>query len=216
MDTGVVDDPPVRIFVMGGGSGKKIYDVLGLNGRIDHGGRWRSERQWPLAAARETAFYLHPGGALAPRKPESAAGASTFRFDPQNPVPTVGGSISVGFEFMPPGGFDQRARFALAAGDSLPLGSRADVLVFVSEPLAEPLEVTGAATVKLWVSSTARDTDFTAKLIDLYPPSVDYPDGFALNLTDSIIRMRFRDSWTDPAPMTPGEVYEATIPLATR
>jgi hypothetical protein len=128
-------------------------------------------------------------------------------------VPTVGGSISVGFEFMPPGGFDQRARFALAAGDSLPLGSRPDVLVFVSDALTEPLEVTGSATIKLWVSSTARDTDFTAKLIDLYPPSADYPDGYALNLTDSIIRMRFRDSWTNPAPMTPGEVYETSIPF---
>jgi putative CocE/NonD family hydrolase len=72
--------------------------------------------------------------------------------------------------------------------------------------------VTGAATVKLWVSSTARDTDFTAKLIDLYPPSADYPDGYALNLTDSIIRMRFRESWTNPTPITPGEVYEASIP----
>jgi putative CocE/NonD family hydrolase len=212
MDAGVADEPPVKIFVMGGGSGKKTYDVLGLNARIDHGGRWRSERQWPIAAARETAFYLHPGGALAPRKPETAASASTLRFDPQNPVPTVGGSISVGFEFMPSGGYDQRARFPLAAGDSLPLGSRPDVLVFVSEPLSEPLEVTGAATVKLWVSSTARDTDFTAKLIDLYPPSVDYPDGYALNLTDSIIRMRFRESWTNPTPITPGEVYEGSIP----
>jgi uncharacterized protein len=127
-------------------------------------------------------------------------------------VPTVGGSISVGFEFMPSGGYDQRARFPMAGGDSLPLGSRPDVLVFVTEPLSEPLEVTGAATVKLWVSSTARDTDFTAKLIDVYPPSADYPDGYALNLTDSIIRMRFRESWTNPTPITPGEVYEASIP----
>jgi putative CocE/NonD family hydrolase len=213
LDTGVADEPPARIFVMGGGSGRKVYDVLGLNARIDHGGRWRHESQWPPAAARETAFHLHPGGALAPGKPEAAAGASTLRFDPQNPVPTVGGSISVGFEFMPPGGFDQRARFAMAAGDSLPLASRPDVLVFMSEPLAEPLEVTGAATLRLWVSSTARDTDFTAKLIDLYPPSADYPDGFALNLTDSIIRMRFRESWSTPALMTPGEVYEASIPF---
>jgi putative CocE/NonD family hydrolase len=213
MDTGVADEPPVKIFVMGGGGGKKTYDVLGLNGRIDHGGRWRSESQWPLAAAREVPFYLNGCGALSPGKPGAISSSSILRFDPQNPVPTVGGSISVGFEFMPPGGFDQRARFALAAGDSLPLGSRPDVLVFVSEPLAEPLEVTGSATVKLWVSSTARDTDFTAKLIDLYPPSADYPDGYALNLTDSIIRMRFRDSWTNPAPMTPGEVYETSIPF---
>jgi uncharacterized protein len=213
MDTGVADEPPVRIFVMGGGSGRKVYDVLGLNGRLDHGGRWRYEQNWPMSAARDTAFYLHPGGVLAPRKPESSEGASTLRFDPQDPVPTVGGSISVGFEFMPSGGYDQRARFPLAAGDSLPLASRPDVLTFVSEPLDAPIEVTGAATVRLWVSSSARDTDFTAKLIDVYPPSPDYPDGYALNLTDSIIRMRFRESWTDPAPIMPGEVYEVAIPF---
>jgi uncharacterized protein len=163
---------------------------------------------------REISYYLHLDGGLAPRKPDIDSGSSTLRFDPQDPVPTVGGCISVGFEFMPPGGFDQRARFhLLAAGDSLPLSSRQDVLTFVSEPLDEPLEVTGSPTVKLCVSSTARDTDFTAKLIDLYPPSIDYPDGYALNLTDSIIRMRFRDSWSSPTPMTQGEVYQATIPL---
>ena len=213
MDTGVADEPPVRIFVMGGGSGRKVYDVLGLNPRIDHGGRWRSEEAWPIARARDAAFYLHPGGALAADKPETAESASTLRFDPQNPVPTVGGNISVGFEFMPSGGYDQRARFPLAAGDALPLASRPDVLMFVSEPLREAIEVTGAPIVKLWVSSTARDTDLTAKLIDLYPPSADYPDGYALNVGDSIIRMRFRESWTDPAPIVPGEVYEVTFSL---
>jgi len=213
LDTGVAGEPPVRIFVMGGGSGKKLYDVLGLNGRLHHGGQWRSESQWPRAGTHEAPWYLHPGGRFSPRKPEMNSATSTFRFDPQNPVPTVGGNISVGFEFMPSGGFDQRARFPLAAGDSLPLGSRPDVLVFASEPLEEPMEVTGAATVKLWVSSSARDTDFTAKLIDLYPPSADYPDGYALNLTDSIIRMRFRDSWTHPEPMTPGEIYQVTFTL---
>ena len=147
--------------------------------------------------ARETAFYLHPGAAGA-----AQARGRRWRLDPAFRPAESGTddwrSISVGFEFMPPGGFDQRARFPLAAGDSLPIGSRPDAPVFVTEPLGEPLEVTGAATVKLWMSSTARDTDFTAKLIDLYPPSADYPDGYALNLTDSIFRMRFRDSWTNP------------------
>lgn len=214
MATGIMDEPPVRIFVMGGGSGRKTYDVLGLNGRMDHGGRWRAESQWPPTGARDAAWYLHAGGVLSPRKPETDSAFTTFRFDPQNPVPTVGGCISVGFEFMPAGGFDQRARSGtLAADDTLPLASRPDVLIFVSEPLAVPVEVTGSATVNLWVSSSARDTDFTAKLIDLYPPSVDYPDGYALNLTDSIIRMRFRQSWTRPALMTAGEVYQARFTL---
>jgi uncharacterized protein len=211
IDTGVAGEPPVRIFVMGGGSGKKGHDVVGLNGRLDHGGRWRHENQWPPAGVRETPWFLCSGGRLSPRKPEANSGSSTFRFDPQNPVPTVGGNISVGFEYMPGGAFDQRSRFPFAAGDSLPLASRPDVLVFVSEPLEEPMEVTGSATINLWVSSSARDTDFTVKLIDLYPPSADYPDGFALNLTDSILRMRFRNSWTNPELMKPGEITRSVF-----
>jgi uncharacterized protein len=99
--------------------------------------------------------------------------------------------------------------------DSLPLSSCPDLPAFISESLSEQLEVTGSARVKLWVSSTARDADFTAKLIDLYPPSADYPDGYALNLTDAIIRMLFRESWTNPTAITPAEVYEvATYPIA--
>jgi putative CocE/NonD family hydrolase len=140
--------------------------------------------------------------------------STTYRFDPRDPVPTVGGNISVGFEFMPAGGYDQRTRVgAFASSESLPLAARSDVLVFESEPLARDLEVTGPITARLWVSSSALDTDFTAKLIDLYPPSVDYPDGYALNLTDSIIRARFRNSFEKPELMRPAEVYELSFPL---
>ncbi|TMA57964.1 MAG: CocE/NonD family hydrolase, partial [Deltaproteobacteria bacterium] len=138
----------------------------------------------------------------------------TYRFDPRDPVPTVGGCISVGFEFMPPGGFDQRTRTgAFGMKDSLPLAARQDVLVFATPPLERDLEVTGPLTVTLWASSSARDTDFTAKLIDVYPPSADYPEGYALNLSDSIIRARYRNSWTTPALLTPGEIYPFTLTL---
>src|SRR6185437_2934509 len=84
-------------------------------------------------------------------------------------------------------------------------------LVFQTPPLTDDVEVTGAISAKLWISSDGPDTDFTIKLIDLYPPSEDYPDGFALNLTDGILRCRYRDSFERPSPMTPGQVYAIEV-----
>jgi putative CocE/NonD family hydrolase len=116
---------------------------------------------------------------------------------------------------MGAGGFDQResSEFYGSTQPYLPLASRPDVLVFQTEPLAENVEVTGPLTVELWVSSTARDTDFTAKLLDVYPPSPDYPEGYALNLTDGILRAKFRESWEETTLMEPGEVYRVTVQL---
>src|SRR5262245_66358549 len=91
----------------------------------------------------------------------------------------------------------------------MPLSQRRDVLVFQTQPLADDLEVTGPITVNLYVSSTALDTDFTAKLIDVYPPNPDYPLGFDLNIGDSIVRMRYRDSLDQQRLMTPVQVYKA-------
>ena len=93
------------------------------------------------------------------------------------------------------------------------LSSRADVLVFQTDPLAEDVEVTGPLSVNLWISSTAVDTDFTAKLIDVYPSSEDYPCGYHMNLVDSIIRARYRNGWEKPEMMEPGKVYSVTIDL---
>jgi uncharacterized protein len=87
------------------------------------------------------------------------------------------------------------------------------VLVFATPPLDRDLEVTGPVTVRLWIASDCLDTDFTAKLIDVYPPNEDYPEGFAMNLTEGILRVRYRDSWEGPGPMVPGEVYAITIEL---
>jgi uncharacterized protein len=87
------------------------------------------------------------------------------------------------------------------------------VLVFATPPLAGDLEVTGPVTVRLWIASDCPDTDFTAKLIDVYPPNQDYPEGFAMNLTEGILRVRYRDSWERPSPMVPGEIYAITIEL---
>jgi hypothetical protein len=95
----------------------------------------------------------------------------------------------------------------------IPLSARNDVLVFQTDPLEHDIEVTGEIQVKLWASSSARDTDFTAKLIDVYPASPDFPGGFDLNLADGILRARFRDSLAEQELMQPGSVYPMTIKL---
>jgi putative CocE/NonD family hydrolase len=207
LETG--EDAPVSIFVMGGGSGQRNAE-----GRLVHGGQWRVEHEWPLARARATAYYLHESGLLSTNPPQDAASWTTYRFDPAWPVPTIGGNISVGYEIMPGGGFDQRCRPGVfGCSDHLPLAQRSDVLVFETEPLDQAVEVTGAIEVRLWISSSAVDTDFTAKLLDVYPPNPDYPDGYALNLVDSIQRARYRDSVTEPALLQPGEACELRIQL---
>src|SRR5512138_2788448 len=112
---------------------------------------------------------------------------------------------------MQRGAQDQRCRpdFWLCQ-DSLPLSARADVLVFQTAPLERDIEVTGRLIVKLWGSSDGPDTDFTAKLIDVYPPNRDYPGGVDLNVADSIVRARYRDSLAKAVFMKAGEVYEFT------
>jgi putative CocE/NonD family hydrolase len=207
---GVDDDSPVLLYVMGTGD-----DRRSTGGRLTHGGFWRAEREWPIARARPTTFYLASGGSLARSTPESQGTHTTYTFDPNHPVPTVGGNISSNQGLMTSGGYDQRPRDDThAASNRLPLSERRDVLVFRTEPLEKDLEVTGTTVVKLWVSSTAPDTDFTAKLIDEIPPNADYPLGFDLNLGDSIIRARYREGLDHQAPpLEPGEIAEINIPL---
>ncbi|MEZ5419179.1 MAG: CocE/NonD family hydrolase [Vicinamibacterales bacterium] len=168
---------PVRIFLMGAN-------------------RWRDEQEWPLARARPTAYYLHSAtgaqglagdGRLAPAAP-AAQPADTFTYDPARPVPT--------------GRFGAYSRMPV---DRREIQARDDVLVYTSEPLTAPLEVTGPVRATLWVTSSAADTDFTAAVSDVLP------DGTARALTDGILRMRYRDSRTTPAPITPGTPYEITI-----
>jgi len=116
--------------------------------------------------------------------------------------------------FVPYGAQDQRERLdAFGCRATLPLSSRPDVLVFQTQPLTADAEVTGLATVTLWGSSSAVDTDFTAKLIDVHPPNEDYPDGYAMNLVDGVIRAHYRNGFEKSELMTPGEVYEFTIEL---
>lgn len=203
----------VRIFVMGTGDGRKDDQ-----GRLHHGGYWRNESEWPLARAVPTKHFFAHQGRLTTDPPQpaetSVAAQTSLLFDPHNPVPTIGGNISSGNDIMLQGAWDQRGGpHVWNWQEPIPLSARNDVLVFQSEPLLEDLEVTGEIEVKLWVSSTAVDTDFTAKLIDVYPPNADFPAGFDLNLGDGIVRARFRDSLKKEKRMEPGQIYPITVKL---
>jgi putative CocE/NonD family hydrolase len=205
---GVDVEPAVRLFVMGGGSGRRTAD-----GRLDHGGRWRNEAAWPIARARPTPYYLRAGGGLSTLAPDGAAGPLSYRYDPASPVPTIGGTVTSGQPIMVGGAFDQREaqEFFGSRPPYLPLARRADVLVFETATLGADLEVTGPIEAHLWVSSDCPDTDFTLKLLDVHPANADYTDGYAMNLTDGILRCRYRDSWEHPSPMVPGRIYRIRI-----
>jgi len=213
IDNGVDREPPVRIFVMGGGDAHKTPE-----GRLFVGGHWRTENEWPVARAVSTPYYLHADGSLSTVKPASgeagAAEPTHYLFDPHHPVPTMGGNISSEGVLMDRGAMDQRCRkdFWLC-DDERPLSARNDVLVFQTAPLTEDVEVTGRLIVKLWASSSAPDTDFTAKLVDVYPPNHDFPGGVDLNVEDGILRARYRDSLAHATLMKPGEVYAFTIEM---
>ena len=200
---------PVKIFVMGGGSGRKNAE-----GRLEHGGRWRDEQDWPLPRTQPTKLHLHPQGALLAQMQAQEDCWLGYDFDPADPVPTIGGATASGAPVMEAGSFDQRTMPTLfgARPPYGPLAQRQDVLVFETAPLARAVEVTGQVVAHLWVSSSARDTDFTIKLLDVYPPSADYPDGCAINLAHGILRMRFRDSYEHAAPMEAHVVYPIQIP----
>src|SRR5262249_54965823 len=161
------------------------------DGRLDHGGHWRTADSWPPEAAESLILELGRAGTLArPRdRTHTAEEFIEYDFDPRDPVPTLGGQITSGEPVMSGGAVHQFPHecFFGAAEPHLPLDSRPDVLVFQTPLLTEDLAIAGPISVRLTVSSTARDTDFTIKLIDVHPPSEDYPQGFAMNLTDGIL-----------------------------
>jgi putative CocE/NonD family hydrolase len=133
--------------------------------------------------------------------------ALSYDHDPRDPVPTIGGALTSGEPIFTGGAFDQveaEGVFGCTA-PGMPLSARRDVLSFETPPLAEDTAVVGPVTVRLRVSTDAPDTDFTAKLIDVYPPSADYPRGYAMNLTDGIFRVRYRRGFDAPAPVAPDE-----------
>jgi hypothetical protein len=205
---GVEQEPAVRLFVMGGGSGRK-----NPAGRLDHGGAWRAEADWPLPGTRWEPWYLHADGSLNASPPEAESAWREYRHDPANPVPTIGGTVTSGQPVMVGGAYDQREapQFFGSTRPGRALADREDVLVFQTPPLEAEVELTGPLVANLWISSDCPDTDFTAKLVDVYPPSQDYPRGYAMNLTDGILRVRYRDSWERPALMQPGQVYQVKV-----
>ena len=209
VDNGILRGPEVHIFVMGGGDGGRDEA-----GRLRHGGSWRAAACWPPAAARALTFHLHSDLSLETEPPAENAPSRSFVFDPLDPVPTVGGGVQNGMfpALIQGGAYDQRGRDELwACCDTEPLASRRDVLVFQTERLESPLEVTGPIVVRLFVSSTAPDTDFTAKLVDVHPPSESWPNGFAMNLTDSVVRCRYRAGFDREVFLRQGEIVEVMI-----
>jgi putative CocE/NonD family hydrolase len=196
IQNGIDRDAPIRIYVMGAD-------------------KWRDEREWPLARARYTPFYLASGaqadlvradGRLrrtphAPReglrhaeRDEYGTQPERFTYDPENPVYTLGGQISTHADIWGPR--DRRVR-----------QERDDVLVYSTEPLDKDLEVTGPVELKLFAASTAVDTDFTATLTDVYP------DGRAIHICEGIRGVTFRESLEHPTPIEPGKIYPLSISL---
>ena len=153
---------------------------------------WRYENEWPLARTQYTEYYFDSegtanmleGDGILSSEPPVGGETDSFTYDPADPVLTVG-----------------------ADADQSAAETREDVLVFTSEPLTHPLEVTGPLTVSLFASSTARDTDFTAKLVDVHP------DGFAQRIQEGIIRARYRESLEREQLLERGEIYQYTIDL---
>lgn len=177
------------------------YFTMGSN-------QWHSSDTWPPAGAQPMTLYLSSAGKantlngdgkLAPAVPGADA-PDAFTYDPMNPVPSYGGNVCCTGNAVTGGAFDQRK-----------MEERPDILVYTSEPLKEGIEASGPIGVTLYVSSDAKDTDFTVKVIDVYP------DGTAYNLDETIQRMRYRNGYDKPlAWMAPGSVYKVALqPMTT-
>ncbi|QKR99814.1 CocE/NonD family hydrolase [Sphingomonas sp. CL5.1] len=168
------------------------YYLMGAN-------RWMASEQWPPAGVTMRRLYLRSGGhangldgdgRLDAAAPPAGEAADRYRYDPMNPVPTRGGADCCNGGLVQPGVFDQR-----------PVEARGDVLVYTSDPLDRPVNVVGFVDAVLKVSSSAKDTDFAVKLVDVAP------DGTAWIIADTILRARYRDGFDQPAPMEPGRTY---------
>ena len=166
--------------------------------------KWRDETSWPLERLKETRYYLNSDGKAngvvgdgsLSTTAASREAADSYIYDPANPVPTVGGPLCCDTQHLEAGPRDQKD-----------VEKRQDVLIYSTPPLDEDVEVTGPVTLDLFAKSSAVDTDFTGKLVDVGP------DGFARNLTEGILRARYRESMTEAKPIVPGRVYEYKIDL---
>jgi putative CocE/NonD family hydrolase len=186
-DDGIIAEPRVKVFVMGAN-------------------RWRESAEWPIPGTEYTPWYFGSGGNANSMlgdgtvAPEQSPGAATdgFTYDPMHPVPTIGGAVCC---------LEEASPVSMGPRDQRPVEYRQDVLCYTSEPMTEPLEVTGPVKAVVYVASSAVDTDFTAKLVDVRP------DGYAMNVAQGIQRARYRDGARDPELMEPGEVYRIEIDM---
>ena len=203
-------EPPVRLFVMGGGTGRR-----NAQGRLDHGGHWISSNDWPLPGTHFTPYHLHNDGTLQPAAQPPNATPLTYDFNPENPVPTIGGNHSSLDPIAHPGSWDQTAAqpFFGCTPPYLPLAARPDILVFQTEPLATETTIAGPIELDLHVATNAPDTDFTAKLIDVHPPTADYPHGYAMLLADSIVRLRYIEDPATPHFRQPGDIVRIRLTI---
>jgi uncharacterized protein len=182
---GLAGEKPVKIFVMGRNE-------------------WREEDDWPLARAKETRYYLHSAGTANGSDGDGSLSTSApgeekpdqYVYDPAAAVPTIGGPLCCGA--LPTG---------IGPEDQRPAEARHDVLVYQTPAFAKDTEVTGPVSLDLYVSTSAVDTDFTGKLVDVWP------NGFAQNLTEGILRLRYRDSEEKPQLASPGETYQIRLDL---
>ncbi|MCL4853782.1 MAG: CocE/NonD family hydrolase, partial [Bryobacteraceae bacterium] len=179
--TGVMDRPAVRYYLMG--------DVDDPDAP---GNRWIEADEFP-PKSEPTRYYVHSDHTLSTEAPSAESGSLQYQYDPKDPVPTVG---RIHARLPVNGPYDQR-----------PVESRADVLIFTTPPLAEPLEIVGQVVAKLWASSDRKDTDFTVKLTDVYP------DGRSMIFLDGIVRGRYRNGFQEEEFLEPGKVVELDIDL---
>jgi uncharacterized protein len=165
---------------------------------------WRDEEDWPLARAKAAKYFLHSAGkangsagdGVLNTQTPAAEAKDSFLYDPANPVPTIGGQLCCDATHLAPGPRDQR-----------PVEERSDVLIYTTPAFTAATEVTGPISLDLFASTSAKDTDFTAKLVDVWP------DGFAQNLTEGILRLRYRESREKPDFAKPGEIYHLVLDM---
>ncbi|XVQ06362.1 CocE/NonD family hydrolase [Spirillospora sp. CA-255316] len=229
IDNGADEEPAVRYFVMGGGGGARNG-----SGRLVHGGSWRTAAAWP--SHEPVPYFLHTGGLLSPEPPAGTDASSVLRYDPADPLPTIAGNVSSLHELLPwpdrglakpapdtlkrslviQGAADQVTRPDMHQDPPYgrPLSDREDVLAFATAPLTAPVEVTGTVTARLLLSTDVPDTDLFVMLLDLYPASEEWPDGYRLNIADGLLRVRYRHGLDKPTLLEPGEIAEAVVTIA--
>jgi putative CocE/NonD family hydrolase len=183
IDNGILDEPPVEIYVMGADT-------------------WRLEKEWPLARTAYTNYYFHGGGransllgdGILSTTPPAGEPEDRFVYNPENPAPTLGGNVSM--KPASAGPYDQSS-----------IERRDDILVYSTPPLAEDVEVTGPVHVELYAATDGTDTDFTGKLVDVWP------SGYAEILLEGVIRGRYRESFEHAKLLTPGKVEKYYVDL---